>query len=139
MCYAAIAGEVETRPILEEALADGKRVAVPVTMTSSKRLIAAEISHVGRDLVASGPFQIPEPHRKRIRRLPVSAIDLILVPGIAFDGKGRRLGRGGGYYDRFLSRVPARIPRIGLCFKFQVVDRLPHEPHDQTVSQLITD
>ena len=139
LCYAAIPGEVETRSILEKALADGKRVAVPVTLTASKRLIAAEISHVGRDLVAFGPFQIPEPHKKKIRRLPVSAIDLILVPGIAFDRRGGRLGRGGGYFDRFLSRVQSRVRRVGLAFQFQVTEALPLEAHDQRVSFIVTE
>ncbi len=137
LCYVAFDGEVETRPILYQALADGKRVAVPVTDPRRKRIVAVEITDPDRDLRAKGPFGIPQPAAGR--RIRPSELDLILVPGIGFDRKGGRLGRGGGYFDRFLEKAPKKIPRVGLAFRFQVVEKLPWEPHDEPVSRVITE
>ena len=139
LSYVAIDSEVETLPILTKALADGKRVAVPVTMKRSKRLVAAEIKDPVKDLAVKGPFGIPEPPRAGRRLIAPEKLELILVPGIAFDRKGRRLGRGGGYFDRFLSTVPPTTPRIGLAFRFQLVKQNPWESHDQPVTQVITE
>ncbi len=139
LCYVSIDGEVETRPILKEALADGKRVAVPALRKKSHRLVAAEISDAESDLEQTGPFKIPQPRGAHRRPIPPEALDLIIVPGVAFDCHGRRLGRGGGYFDRFLSRVPLSVPRIGIAFRFQVVKELVTESHDQPVTKVITD
>ncbi len=66
-------------------------------------------------------------------------IDLILVPALAFDQTGARLGQGGGWYDRALENLPARILTIGIAFDFQIVDFVPREAHDQTVAKIVTD
>ena len=66
-------------------------------------------------------------------------LDLILVPGIAFTPAGERCGRGGGFYDRLLATLPARTPRIGVCYALQVIPTIPSEPHDQTVHAIITE
>ncbi len=139
LCYVAMDGEVETRPILAQALADGKRVAVPVTFKRSRRLVAAQIKDLDRDLKAKGPFGILQPTDVSRRRLDPKELDLVLVPGVAFDAKGRRLGRGGGYFDRFLEKLPPKVPRVGLAFHFQLVKEIPWEPHDRPVSRVITD
>ncbi len=136
LCYVAVDGEVETRPILAQALADGKQVAVPVTNPRRKTILPGKIRNVARDLTRRGAFGIPEPKR---RPVPLKALDLVIVPGVAFDRQGRRLGRGGGYFDRFLARIPASVPRVGLAFRFQVVKSLPRESHDQPVSRVITE
>jgi 5-formyltetrahydrofolate cyclo-ligase len=83
-----------------------------------------------------GPHGAREPHDGE----PAPAPDLILVPGLAFDRAGRRLGRGGGFYDRFLARwagTPCRI--VGVCFACQVVSTIPWEPHDATVQAIVTE
>ncbi len=139
LCYVAVDGEVETRPILEKALADGKRVAVPALRCGSRRLIAAEVWNLDSDLKKTGPFGIPQPTLAHQRIIRPEDLDLLLVPGVAFDMKGGRLGRGGGYFDRFLSCVPAGIPRLGLAFRFQVVKDLPSEMYDQSVMRVLTD
>ncbi len=139
MCYVAIDGEVETRPLLAQALADGKQVAVPVTRPRGRRLLAIQIQDPHRDLRKKGPYGIPEPVKISQREVSVKDLDLVIVPGVAFDRAGRRLGRGMGYFDRFLERVPRSVPRVGLAFRFQVVRRLPWEGHDQPVSKVITD
>lgn len=139
MCYVAIDGEVETRPFLSQALADGKRVVVPVTLKKSRKLIAVEIKDPGLDLKRRGPFKIPQPRFSRRRAVPPEKLDLVIVPGIAFDRRGRRLGRGLGYFDRFLAQVPASVPRVGLAFRFQVLKKIPSESHDQPVDRVITE
>ncbi|MBI3333767.1 MAG: 5-formyltetrahydrofolate cyclo-ligase [Candidatus Omnitrophica bacterium] len=139
LCYASIDGEVETRFILRKILADGKRAAVPVVVRRGKRLIAAEIRDPDLELKPNGPFRIPEPSRLKLRPISPLELDLVLVPGVAFDRAGRRLGRGGGYFDRFLTKVQPEIPRVGLAFKFQLLRQLPGEPHDQPVGRVITE
>jgi 5-formyltetrahydrofolate cyclo-ligase len=66
-------------------------------------------------------------------------IDVIVVPGLGFDREGTRLGRGGGHYDRTLSRLPASLVRVGFCFDVQVVERVPRGPHDHPVDVIVTD
>lgn len=139
LCYVAIDGEVETRPILAQALADGKRVAVPVSLKRNRSLAAVEIQDLERDLGFKGLFRIPEPAPAARRRVAPEELDLVLVPGVAFDRQGRRLGRGFGYFDRFLEKVPAAVPRIGLAFRFQKVKEIPLESHDQPVWKVITE
>ena len=138
LCYVAIDGEVETRSILAGALAEGRRIAVPV-IQRRHRLAAAEIRNMGVDLRRRGSFGIPEPKTHSRRRVGPKALDLVVVPGIAFDRSGQRLGRGKGYFDRFLVKVPPEVPRVALAFGFQVLQRLPTEPHDQPVSAIVTE
>jgi 5-formyltetrahydrofolate cyclo-ligase len=68
----------------------------------------------------------------------VRKVDLVLVPGVAFDRQGHRLGHGLGYFDRFLSRVPKTTPTVGLAFRFQLLDRLPAASHDRAVQTVLT-
>lgn len=139
LCYVAIRGEVETRPIIAKALADGKRVAVPVVRVQGRRLLAVEIKDLLRDLTAVGPYGIPQPAIRARRRIVPEDLDLIIVPGVAFDRAGRRLGRGKGYFDRFLESVPSAVPRMGLAFRFQLVKQIPWESHDQPVGRVLTE
>ncbi|OGX37266.1 MAG: 5-formyltetrahydrofolate cyclo-ligase, partial [Omnitrophica WOR_2 bacterium RIFCSPHIGHO2_02_FULL_68_15] len=133
--YLAADGEVETREMIRQALADGKRVAAPIPMTTTRTIRFAELTGVRRGLVR-GPYGIAQPAR-RARRVAPSALDLIVVPGLAFDAQGHRLGRGAGYYDRFLATLPTAIPRIGLAFRCQRVRRLPRARHDQPVTTVL--
>ena len=134
--YLATDGEVETREMIRQALDDGKQVAAPIPMTATRRIRLAALTSVRRGLVR-GPYGIAQPHPRRARRVDPAALDLIVVPGVAFDARGHRLGRGGGYYDRFLAALPAGIPRVGLAFRCQRVPRLPRAPHDQPVTTVL--
>ncbi|MDR1925956.1 MAG: 5-formyltetrahydrofolate cyclo-ligase [Planctomycetaceae bacterium] len=73
------------------------------------------------------------------RRVELDSIDVILVPGVLFDRECNRLGRGGGYYDRFLARLPEKNIRVGLCFAMQIFNSIPKEIHDQRVDIVITE
>jgi len=140
LCYVAIDGEVWTRPILERALADGKRVFVPVVTDRTRRhMVVAEVRDPEKDLAHKGHYGIPHPLMLTSKEIPLRRLDLVIVPGVAFDKTGHRLGRGLGYFDRFLERVPASTPTVGLAFKFQTVQRLPVESHDRPVQRVITE
>lgn len=135
--YLAFDTEVETRPMIARALKDGKRVAVPITLTTRRMLNFAELTSPTRGLV-QGPYGIAQPDPRRARRVNPKVLDLVVIPGLAFDTRGYRLGRGGGYFDRFLGRLPPEVPRIGLAYRCQRVRRLPCVRHDQPVTAVLT-
>lgn len=135
-CYVALPYEVQTRRLIEEMLTKGKRVVVPVTRPRTKRLDLSEVRRPDAELVR-GPLGVWEPARSARRPVPVEALDLVLVPGVAFDRRGRRLGHGHGYFDRFLARLPKTTPTVGLAFRFQILDRLPVASHDHAVRTIL--
>lgn len=136
MAYVDVRNEVGTGTLIRAALAGGKRVAVPVTDRERRRLIAARITDYPGDL-APGAYGIPEP--REYREIRLGELDCILVPGVAYDLRGYRLGFGGGYYDRLLPRVRHHAVLIGLAYEYQVCDTVHPEPHDQPVHFLVTE
>ena len=136
-CYVALPYEVQTRRMIEEMLKSGKRVVVPVTRPDSKRLWLSEVRDPDRDL-APGAFGVPEPVPTARRPVPARELDLVFVPGLAFDRRGHRLGHGHGYFDRFLAHLPEATPTVGLAFRFQLLDRLPADSHDRAVHMVLT-
>jgi 5-formyltetrahydrofolate cyclo-ligase len=131
----ALDGEVGTRAIVERALAEGRTVACPRVRREPPGLASYAIRSLD-DLVA-GPRGLWEPDPDRGEAVPDSALDLVLVPGIAFDRRGWRIGFGAGYYDRFLAGVAAAT--VGLAFSLQILDKLPVEPHDVPVDWIMTE
>lgn len=122
--------EVRTVPILEQALADGKKVAVPKIYGDEMRFIyLADLSQVEK-----GYSGIPEP----IEDGPLGddPTALVLMPGMAFDKEGHRIGYGGGYYDKFLAHEPDH-PTVALCYDFQIVKELPTEEFDIPVDLVL--
>ena len=122
--------EVRTVPMLEQALRDGKRVAVPkVYGDEMKFLYLDDLSQVEK-----GYAGIPEP----IADEPVADDDtaLVLMPGLAFDPQGHRIGYGGGFYDKFLAAEPNH-PTLALCYEFQMLPRLDTEEHDIPVDTVL--
>lgn len=130
--YLSFNQEVRTNPIIERAWADGKRVAVPKVMGGDMVFIWID----SFDAVAPGYRGIPEP----IEDCPVADDPraLVLMPGLAFDPDGHRVGYGGGFYDRFLAKEPDH-PLVALCYDFQLFDHLDVEYHDVPVDLVITD
>lgn len=122
--------EVRTTFMLEHALKQGKKVAVPKIFGDEMRFIYLE------DLssVEKGYSGIPEP----IEDGPVARDEkaLVLVPGLAFDAKGNRMGYGGGFYDKFFAQEPEH-PTIALCYSFQMVEEIPVEAYDVPVDQVL--
>lgn len=137
MFYIATDTEVQTRSMILEARKIGKQIAVPVILEGEKKIVPSLIDDIEQEL-SVGPFGILRPHSQYIRKVPAEAIDLVVVPGLAFDRQGHRLGRGGGYYDRFLTGLPPRTARVGVAFNFQVYPRLPFLSHDIPVTKVIS-
>ena len=129
--------EWDASPLLARALAAGKVVALPRVDESSRMLELRRIVDPARDIVA-GYRGLPEPARG-CERVATASIDWVLVPGIAFDRMGGRLGYGGGYYDRLLPVLPARATRVAGAFSAQIVDAVPSAPHDITMDTVVTE
>lgn len=128
--------EVDTRALIGTCLAQGKRVAVPVVMPGTKTLSHALIDSL--DQLVVGPYGLAQPEPATAVWLPAEArIDLVVVPGLAFDRRGQRIGWGSGYYDRFLAQVQAI--KIGLCYDALVLDCIPGEPHDVPVDMVVAE
>ena len=128
-------GEVDTLGLIRTALAEGKRVCVPVIDQKDAGLGLAEIDSL--DNLQPGYFGILEPCcsvRQPYDSLPW---DLAVVPGIAFDRRGHRIGFGKGYYDRLLAANSS--PRVGLAFGFQVIEPFATLPHDVPMDLIITE
>jgi 5-formyltetrahydrofolate cyclo-ligase len=138
--FAPLPSEPDIHPLVEEAWAQGKRVVLPLMIRhgSTPKLDWHEVTSWD-DVVVPGPFGLREPDPLRCRRVPIVELDCVFVPGVAFDDKGFRLGRGGGYYDSFLSSAPVTLPCIGLMFSLQKVPLVPREPHDQSLRRMITE
>ncbi len=136
-CYVALPYEVQTWRMIEEMLTLGKRVVGPVVHRRSKRLSLSEIRDPAADLTP-GAFGVWEPRASRRRPVPLEDVDRVLVPGLAFDRRGHRLGHGLGYFDRLLARVPKTTPTVGLAFRFQLLKHLPAAPHDRAVQTVLT-
>lgn len=135
--YLSFDGEVDTTRMIQETIRQGKRVAVPVIRQDKKEIIPSWVRDLEVEL-KTGPYGVRHPKDEYIRPIPLESIDLVVVPGLAFDEAGNRLGRGMGYYDKFLSRLPKDVPTVGLAFAFQVVkDFPPLEPHDFSVSKVL--
>jgi len=138
MVYLDFRNEVQTGALVADALDRGKRVAVPVTDVPNRRLIASLLLHYPDDL-APGAWGILEPKPECVRPLEPAALDLVIVPGVAFDLAGNRLGYGGGFYDRFLPCTRPDTVFVSLAFELQIrLDVYPGE-HDCPVHYLITE
>ena len=131
-CYVSTAEEIDTRMVLENALASGRTVCVPLcgkggSMTARKITALSELQ--------TGHYGILEPSDTAPEIAPEN-IDLILAPALSCDRKGYRLGYGGGYYDRYLEQYPVPV-KLGICFAFQLVDAIPAETFDQAADVVI--
>ncbi|MEW5894896.1 MAG: 5-formyltetrahydrofolate cyclo-ligase [Candidatus Omnitrophota bacterium] len=136
--YASLAEEVETFEMIRQAMKEGKRVALPCISRQHKEIIPRLISNLEEDL-EYGPYNIKQPRRTaHQQQLGLDKIHVVIVPAVAFDKKNNRLGRGAGYYDRLLQKLPSGIPQIGLAFDFQILETLPLEDHDFPVTRVIT-
>ncbi len=135
MLYMALPQEVHTAAILAESRHQGKRVTVPVVKPCG--LVTAALP-TGQLQFQTGPFGIPEP---AVSTGIISPEDIhcVMVPGIAFDRRGTRLGFGKGYYDRFLCRLPVTTHVCGLAFSLQIVQHVPDLPHDVRMQSLVTE
>ncbi|MFQ5998946.1 MAG: 5-formyltetrahydrofolate cyclo-ligase [Candidatus Bathyarchaeia archaeon] len=135
--YVSKGSEVETRGIISKALADGKRVLIPLTLMAQGALVFSVLHHL-EDL-APGPFGILEPKPDFVQLVNLEEAQLVLVPGLAWDIRGYRLGYGGGYFDKALAGLSGNITLVGLSFELQLISKIPSETHDKPVHILVTE
>lgn len=134
LLFAPRADEPDVWPLLETALAAGKTVALPSFLPATNNYTARRISSPGHDIVI-GKFGIREP-ADMSPEMELNQLDLVLVPGVAFDTHGRRLGRGKGFYDRLLRDV--RGTKCGVAFEEQMMDAVPVESFDIPLNCILT-
>jgi 5-formyltetrahydrofolate cyclo-ligase len=134
MFYISFGGEVNTQDMIKEARRLGKIVAVPVCKKHKITIRPCILLNKAR--LKNGPYGICEPAVKEYIKL--EDLDLVIVPGIAFDKKGNRLGRGKGCYDYFLDRVTLKTASIGLAFDFQILPSLPTTSTDIKIGRVIS-
>jgi 5-formyltetrahydrofolate cyclo-ligase len=136
MMFLSLPHEVDTAEAILHAWQQGKTVAVPKVSWQQRRMIPVEIHTLETEFTTEtaglrNPLMgVP---------LPYENIDLVVIPGLAFDRKGNRLGRGGSYYDGFLAHQQLKAVKCGLAFDEQIVDSIPVEDHDVPVDSLVTD
>jgi 5-formyltetrahydrofolate cyclo-ligase len=135
--YMPISDEIDVVPLIRWWQQRGLHLALPRTLTQEKRLEFRRVSRLETDLQL-GAFGIWEP-KPSCPLVNPDEIDLIIVPGRAFDECCNRLGRGLGYYDRFLKNLPERTLKVALAFEFQIVKRIPTKPNDVPMDVVITE
>jgi len=140
MCYMDFKNEVMTKYILSHCFEKGKKVILPLvdTIDGVKKIVPYEVKDLERDLCA-GTFGILEPKKDRAEIFNPEEIDLVIVPGVAFDRNRNRVGYGAGLYDRFLKTVKPCCPKAGIAFEFQIYDTVPVEEHDIPLDFVITE
>lgn len=136
MLFAAFRTELDTLPLARRVLDAGKRLCMPRVL-GPHIMAAFHVADVDSDLVP-GKWDIPEP-REGSREVPPQEMDLVFVPGSAFDEQGRRCGWGGGFYDAYLPRTKPGTPWVALAFEAQLVPRIDCEAHDLPVTMIVTE
>lgn len=137
--YVSFRSEVSTFYIINNLLSNNKKVSVPITHVKERKMEAIEIRDIKKDLI-SGYCGILEPKKDIVAERVVDPedIDVVIIPGSVFDERGGRFGYGGGYYDRFLEKIPSAV-RVGLAFDLQVVKKAPIQEHDELLDYIVTE
>ena len=133
LAYCSLPDEVNTRTLLDRMLEDSKRILLPCVISENEMELR---EYTGPQDLREGAFHILEPVGTLFPADDYAEIDLGLIPGMAFDRQGHRLGRGKGYYDRFLQQAPS-IYKIGVCYGFQLMETIPTESHDILMDEVI--
>lgn len=149
LLYYSLPDEVNTHEWIDELVAEGKRVLLPVVVNDKDMVIR---EYTGKHDLAEGSFHIMEPIGKLFPIEKYPEIEVAIIPGMSFDDTGHRLGRGKGYYDRFLTKLRSmeenhcerkeadgtEVYKIGICFGFQKLQEIPFESHDILVDEVTT-
>lgn len=138
MFYIAFGSEVRTQGCVSRAISSGIKTIVPVCSDDGERqLLPSRLLDLDSE-VEAGKFGIPEPKPEFRRPFPPEEIDLVVVPGLAFDEKGHRIGYGGSYYDHFLVRCPQAL-HVGMAYEIQIVEEISPSEWDVSVHKIITE
>lgn len=149
LLYYSLPDEVNTHEWIDELVAEGKRVLLPVVVNDKDMVIR---EYTGKHDLAEGSFHIMEPIGKLFPVEKYPEIEVAIIPGMSFDDTGHRLGRGKGYYDRFLTKLRGmagnhcerkeddgtEVYKIGICFGFQKLQEIPFESHDILMDEVTT-
>jgi len=131
LIFCALPDEPETLPVIEQLFSQGKRLLLPEVIDDERMRLRI---YSGRESLHEGAFGILEPTGEIFT--DYSEIELAVIPGMAFDAKGNRLGRGKGYYDRFLPLIPQAY-KLGICFPFQKLESIPTDENDIPVDEVL--
>ena len=132
--FAPLPVEIDLWPLLEESVLAGKTAALPWFDPATQTYLARRVKNLAGEIV-TGKFGVREP-ASSCAEIPLEKFDLVLVPGVAFDLSGNRLGRGKGFYDRLLAKISG--VKCGVGSDFQLLEKIPAEPHDAKVDFIFT-
>lgn len=138
MLYLSFKNEVDTYELIEWCFKNNKSVVAPYNIINERKMIPCEIKNLN-DNIQKSSLGVFEPNIDVVNEVNLNSIDLIIVPGVAFDKNKNRLGFGGGYYDRFLSRRIKSIPTVAICYDFQLLDEVPVGNFDIPMDMIITE
>ncbi|KNF09802.1 5-formyltetrahydrofolate cyclo-ligase [Gottschalkia purinilytica] len=138
MLYLSFNNEVDSFRLIDYCFKEGKKVVVPYCIKEGTRIVPTEVRDIYRELRKSS-FGYMEPKKEFLRPISTEEIDLIVIPGIAFDKRCYRIGFGAGYYDRFLGKLNFSIPTIGLAYDFQILEKAPIQMFDVPLDFVITE
>ena len=130
--------EVNTEQIIERSLQLKKIVILPVFGTKKNQVTLMKIDNLATNLKI-GPMGLMVPDPVKCKVVPVKCIDIAIIPGLAMDEKGSRIGSGDGCYDRLIPKLPITTRKVGIAFEEQIIKQLPTESHDKHVDIIITD
>lgn len=138
LLYDAAKGEVDTREIIKRSFMYNKIMVLPAFDPEFKKTTLMKVDDPDKDLI-QGPRGNLEPDPKRCKAVPLDCLDIAIIPGLAMDEKGGRIGLGNGYYDRLIPELPITTRKVGLIFEDQIVSMTPMESHDKHVDIVVTD
>ena len=137
MFYSTLPDEVDTMPLVKWWMNKGNSVLLPRVRIPKVQLIACRVADLERDLIkAEYGIRVPA---SECESVTPADIDVVVVPGRAFDERCNRLGRGRGFYDRFLKELPPEVLKVGLAFEFQLLTNIPVSPNDVAMDVVVTD
>ena len=137
LLYVNAPNEVPSMEIIQKTVEIGKIVVLPAFDVQKSGIKLMKIDNPNRDLIM-GPRQILEPNPQRCRKVPLECIDIAIIPGVALDEKGGRLGAGDGYYDRLIPKLPITTRKVALAIEDQIFQQVPMESHDKYVDIIVT-
>jgi 5-formyltetrahydrofolate cyclo-ligase len=138
LLYVSHGLEVNTRRILARCLGYNKIVVLPAFNMETYQMKLMKLDNLETDL-KMGPRGILEPDPANCKVVPVERIDIAIIPGVALDEKGGRIGSGEGFYDRFIPKLPITTRKVSLAFECQIIQQVPMESHDKYVDIIITE
>ena len=138
LAYLSFGSEFDTAALVGDVIASGRTLVLPRVVRGSRLLALHAVADPVHD-VAPGRWGIREPREERCPAIDPARVDFVLVPGVAFTGRGERLGYGGGYYDRLIPRLDARAALVAAAFSVQICDAVPIEPTDRRVDRVVTE